>query len=74
MGMLGYEAALPSTLLPADDGMVCRAVTLFVGTVAIMRMRKEERNYPKDQDELKKIDLERKEARLNQRRETKKTA
>ena len=35
-------------VIPSPDDWFCRAFTLCVGLVAVLRMRRDERNYPKD--------------------------
>lgn len=61
--------------IPAHNDYLMRAGTLLVGLVALLRMRKDERDYPKSNSDMKRIDAERKEkkkaehlARIDQKR------
>ena len=52
----------------AYDSVPCRCLTLSLYLYAIFNLRKDERNYPKDDGELKRIDEERKQARVDARK------
>ena len=52
------------------DSLMCRSFTACIFSYSVFIMRREERNYPKDVQEMKERDERRKQERLQRRAKT----